>query len=47
MPAYLYVVEFETADGDSLAISVPAGETRVVKHFQARMPFGLFVPDVS
>jgi hypothetical protein len=44
-PDGTYVVEFETADGDSLAISVPAGETRVLKHFQARMPFGLFVPD--
>jgi len=45
-PDGTYVVEFETADGDSLAISVPAGETRVLKHFQARMPFGLFAPDV-
>jgi hypothetical protein len=44
-PDGTYVVEFETADGDSLAISVPAGEIRVLKHFQARMPFGLFVPD--
>jgi len=25
---------------------VPAGETRVLKHFQARMPYGLAVPDV-
>jgi hypothetical protein len=25
---------------------VPAGETRVLKHFQARMPYGLVVPDV-
>jgi hypothetical protein len=33
-------------DGTSLAISVPAGETRVLKHFQERMPYGLFVPDV-
>ena len=33
------------ADGESLAISVPASETRVLKHFQARMPYGLFVPD--
>jgi hypothetical protein len=40
-----YVVEFRTADGDALAISVPAGETRVLKHFQERMPYGLFVPD--
>jgi hypothetical protein len=28
-------------------ISVPAGETRVLKHFQEPMPYGLFVPDVS
>ena len=28
------------------AISVPAGETRVLKHFQARMPYGLVVPDI-
>jgi hypothetical protein len=41
-----YVVEFKTADGESLAISVPVGETRVLKHFQERMPYGLFVPDV-
>jgi hypothetical protein len=42
-----YVVEFGTADGEALAISVPAGETRVLKHFQERMPYGLFVPDVQ
>jgi len=41
-----YIVEFKTADGEALAISVPAGETRVLKHFQERMPYGLFVPDV-
>jgi hypothetical protein len=35
------------ADGESLAISVPAGETRVLKYFQERMPYGLFVPDVT
>ena len=35
------------ADGESLAISVPAGETRVLKHFQARMPYELVVPDVA
>jgi hypothetical protein len=34
------------ADGESLTISVPASETRVLKHFQERMPYGLFVPDV-
>jgi hypothetical protein len=30
-----------TAAGEALAISVPAGETRVLKHFQKRMPYGL------
>ena len=35
-----YVIEFRMADGESLAISVPAGETRVLKHFQTRMPYG-------
>ena len=42
-----YVVEFKTADGEALVISVPVGETRVLKHFQKRMPYGLFVPDVG
>jgi hypothetical protein len=41
-----YVVEFRTAAGEALAISVAVGETRVLKHFQERMPYGLFVPDV-
>ena len=34
-----YIIEFRMADGESLAISVSAGETRVLKHFQARMPY--------
>ena len=42
-----YVVEFKRADGETLAISVPVGETRVLKHFQERMPYGLFVPNVA
>jgi hypothetical protein len=42
-----YVVEFRTAGGQSLAISIPRGETAVLKHFQARMPYGLVVPDVK
>jgi hypothetical protein len=41
-----YIIEFRTANGEALAISVPAGETRVLKYFQERMPYGLFVPDV-
>jgi hypothetical protein len=38
-----YVVEFRTADGDVLAISIPRTETAVIRHFQERMPHGLFV----
>ena len=38
-----YIVEFKTADGEALAINVPVGETRVLKHFQERMPHGMFV----
>jgi hypothetical protein len=34
-----YVVEFRTPDGEALEINVPAGETRVLKHFQERMPY--------
>jgi hypothetical protein len=36
----------KTADGEALAISVPAGETRVLKYFQERMAraLGLEVP---
>ena len=26
---------------------LPVGEARVLKHFQARMPYSLFVPDAS
>jgi hypothetical protein len=40
-----YVVEFRTADGEVLSISIPRSETAVIRHFQARMPHGLFVPD--
>jgi hypothetical protein len=40
-----YVIEFSTAAGEALAISVPRNET-VLKHFQERMPYELFVPDV-
>jgi hypothetical protein len=42
-----YVVEFKTADGEALAINVPVGQTHILKHFQERMPYGLFVPDVN
>jgi hypothetical protein len=39
-----YVVEFRTAAGEALAISIPRNETAVIRHFQERMPYGLFVP---
>jgi hypothetical protein len=41
-----YVVEFRTADGEALAISIPRTEAHVIRHFQERMPYGLFVPEV-
>jgi hypothetical protein len=42
-----YVIEFKTAAGEALAISVPRNETAVLKHFQERMPYGLFMPEVA
>ena len=42
-----YVVEFRPAAGETLAISIPRTEAAVVRHFQERMAYGLFVPDVN
>jgi hypothetical protein len=42
-----YVIEFRTAAGEALAISIPRGETAVIRHFQECMPYGLFVPNVD
>jgi len=42
-----YVVEFMTAEGDVLSISIPRTEAQVIRHFQERMPYGLFVPEVA
>jgi hypothetical protein len=33
-------VDFRTAEGEALAISIPRGETAVLKHFQERMLMG-------
>jgi hypothetical protein len=41
-----YIVEFRTAAGEALAISIPRTEASVIRHFQERMLYGLFVPDV-
>ena len=46
-PDGTYIVEFKTAAGEELAISIPRSETAVIRHFQERMPYGLFVPDVK
>jgi bifunctional non-homologous end joining protein LigD len=40
-----YLVEFRTSEGDVLSISIPRNETGVIRHFQERMPYGLFVLD--
>jgi hypothetical protein len=42
-----YVIEFRTDASESLAISIRGSEQRVIQHFQERMPYGLFVPDVD
>jgi hypothetical protein len=42
-----YVIEFRTAAGEVMAISIPKTETAVVRYFQERMPYGLFVPDIA
>jgi len=41
-----YIVEFITAAGEALAITIPRTEAGVIRHFQERMLYGLFVPDV-
>ena len=41
-----HIVEFRTAAGEAFAISIPRSEASVIRHFQERMPYGLFVPDV-
>jgi hypothetical protein len=40
-----YVVEFRTSECEALAISIPRSETAVIRHFQERMPYGLYVAD--
>jgi hypothetical protein len=37
-----YMIEFRTAAGDVLSISIPRNEARVIRHFQEQMPHGLF-----
>jgi hypothetical protein len=37
-----YVVEFKTAAGEAMAISIPRTEAAVIRHFQERMPYVLY-----
>jgi hypothetical protein len=46
-PDGTYVIEFRTAAGEALAISIPRDEIAVLKHFLERMPYGLLVRDVA
>ena len=32
--------------GEALVISIPLSEAHVIRRFQERMPYGLFVPEV-
>ena len=41
-----YVVEFRTSTAETLTTSIPKTESHVIRHFQERMPYGLFVPEV-
>jgi hypothetical protein len=41
-----YVVEFKTAAGEAMAISIPWTEAAVIWHFQEWMLYGLCVPEV-
>ena len=45
--AATYVIEFKTVAGEALAISIPRTEAAVIRHFQARMPYSLIVPDAD
>ena len=42
-----YVVEFRTAEGGRAGVIDPRTEAAVIRHFQERIPYGLFVPDVA
>ena len=39
-----YVVEFRPPR--AMAISIPRGETALIRHFQERMPYSPFLPEV-
>jgi hypothetical protein len=43
----IYLVKFRIAEGEALAISIPRSEAAVIRHFQAKISFGLVVPDVK
>ena len=41
-----YVVEFRTREGGRAGDLHPEDRGSLVRHFQERMPYGLFVPEV-
>jgi len=41
-----YIIEFRMADGEFAGHQRAGWRDSVLKHFQARMPYGLFVPDI-
>jgi hypothetical protein len=45
-PVALPPLEFRTAAGEAMAISIPRSEAAVIRHFQEGMLYGLFVPEV-
>lgn len=40
-----YWLELRQSDGSSLVLVAPASDAPVLRYFQARMPYGLIVPD--
>jgi hypothetical protein len=40
-----YWLELRQSDGQLRVVSVPASEAAVLKYLQARMPYGLVLPD--
>jgi hypothetical protein len=46
VPGFDYVVRNQDGWDEALAISIPSTETAIIRHFQERMPYVLFVPEM-
>src|SRR5215470_14120131 len=42
-----YWLELRQADGQSIVITMPESEAHVLKYFQAKIPYGIVIPDVE